>query len=850
MNKKIFFIYWFVSLILESVCAQDANITIYSDSLKAKVSPFLHGIFFEEISHGGEGGLYAELIRNRGFEDFRLPQGCRVDSGWLIPPRTPHYSIQPNTSDWKLPWENTSDYPAWSLLLKGTSKASLALDSRIPLTLATPHSLKITVEKTDPKGRVAIVNDGFWGISVVKGESYRLSFFIRNDKKFNGQILASLESDSGKVLAINSCGPKPGQTWTKVECTLKATDSYSKAKFYLTLQGEGTVWIDFVSLFPAKTFKNRPNGMRTDLADYLAGLKPAFVRWPGGCYVEGINIQSAPNWKNTIGRLEDRPGTYSPWGYWSSDGLGYHEYLQFCEDIGAKALYVFNCGVSCDFRSGTFVPDDSITPFIQNALDAIEYAIGSTNSKWGAVRAKNGHPAKFPLQFVEVGNEQVGERYGKRFTVFYKAIKRKYPQIEIIASMGIAHIHKPTLKAIEKLDIADEHTYKSIYWPMIYHDWYDNYERNDWRMYIGEYACNGGVGKGNMMAALNDATSILMYERNSDLIKMTSYAPLLENINTPHWDVNLIKFDCAKSFGRISYYAIKMMNENKADVNLKTIVELPQKDNGVPLFSGKIGLSTWDTYAEFKDIQVIKEGKVVYASDFLKKNDEWKTEGGKWEVKDSSLAQTIDGAWPMAILNDQSFDTYTLKVKARKTGGPNAFMIPIAISDNKNYLRAHIGAWWNRVSAFEMVSNGTDAMVSQPENLDKPIEINRWYEIEINVGKSEISCYLDGKLLMTYHDPRKFFSLAGKDEKTGEIILKVVNAYNKPYSTKIDVKGTSTIESDGETIVLSTESPDSENSIDEPMKYVPETEKYSGFSSSFTYIFKPYSITMLRMKVK
>lgn len=170
---------------------------------------------------------------------------------------------------------------------------------------------------------------------------------------------------------------------------------------------------------------------------------------------------------------------------------------------------------------------------------------------WGAIRSKNGHPSPFPLHYVEVGNEQVGKRYGERFNTFYKAIKEKYPQIEIIASMGIAHIDKSTLNVIDKLDIADEHTYKSIYWPMIYNDWYDKYERKDWGMYIGEYACNGGVDKGNMMAALNDATSILMYERNSDLIKMTSSAPLLENVNTPNWNVNLIKFDCEKSFGRM-----------------------------------------------------------------------------------------------------------------------------------------------------------------------------------------------------------------------------------------------------------------------------------------------------------
>lgn len=836
----------FLMMIGSGLKAQNAQVIVYTDSLKARISPDLHGIFFEEISHGGEGGLYAEMIQNRGFEDFRLPQGCHLDTGWLVPPRTPHYSVQPNVSDWTMPWSVTSDYPSWSLNVEGKAKAVASLSDEKPLTPATPHSFKIEIK--DARGRISAVNEGFWGINIVKGESYKLSFYIRTNNVFKGSVVASLETDDHTVLASQSFNVEKKETWEKFECTLKAIETSQKAKLYLTFKDKGTVWIDFVSLFPVKTFKNRPNGMRLDLANYLKELKPAFIRWPGGCYVEGINTQSAPNWKNSIGRLEDRPGTYSPWGYWSSDGLGYNEYLQFCEDIGAKALYVFNCGVSCDFRSGVFVPDDSIGPFIQNALDAIEYAIGPTNTKWGALRAKYGHPAPFPLKYVEVGNEQVGKRYGERFNVFYKAIKDKYPQIEVIASMGIAHLNEPTLNAIKDLDIADEHTYKSIYWPMVYNDWYDKYERHNWKIYVGEYACNGGVGKGNMMAALNDAASILMYERNSDLIKMTSYAPLLENVNTPHWDVNLIKFDNGRSFGRISYYVIKMMNENKADVNLKTLVSRTESTTQAPAYAGKIGLSTWDTQVDFKDIEVIKDGKTIYHSDFAAKADEWQLDGGRWLSRDSLLAQTAEGAWPLAILKDKSFDTYTLKLKARKTRGFNAFMIPIAMKGGKNYLRAHIGAWWNRVAAFELVTEGVDAMVSQPVNLERPIELNKWYEIELQVKNGEVECLLDGKHLMSYREPDKFFSLAGKDEKTGEIILKVVNAYGTAMTTTVDFRGKGKVESSGKVITISAEASDKENSLEFPQKYVPVEENFNSFAPVFDYTFKPYSITILRIQ--
>ncbi len=836
-----------IFFIFNSTYAQDTKISIDVKKTGASVSPDLHGIFFEEISHGGEGGLYAELIQNRGFEESRLPQGCVLDSGFIVPPRTPHFSIQPEVSDWKMKWELTSEWPAWSLKVSGKSKAKISLDMAKPLNDATPRSLKVDISAVDPSGKVAVVNEGFWGIKVEQGESYNLVFYARTNK-YKAPVTASLISADGKTLASYTVTGVKGSEWKKYTCTLKATASDSKATFHLTLGGKGTIWFDFVSLFPAKTFKDRPNGMRPDLANYLAELKPAFIRWPGGCFVEGINIESAANWKRTIGPLEERSGTYSPWGYWSNDGIGYHEFMQFCEDIGADAMYVFNCGVSCDFRSGTFLPDDQVPAILADVFNALEYAIGPEDSKWGSVRARNGHPKPFPLKYVEVGNEQVGPRYGERFNIFYKAIKEKYPQLEVMASMGIAHINKPTIKAITKMDIADEHAYKGIYWPMINHDWYDKYERKDWKIYVGEYACNSGVGSGNMMAALNDATFILGMERNSDMITMSSYAPLLENVNDTDWPVNLIRFDNAKSFARISYYAIKMLNENKATTNLKTTVEASDQTSNTPLYSGKIGLSTWDTYAEFKDIQIINHDKVVYTSDFINRKTDWETEGGSWSTAEGALAQTIDGAWPMAVLKDKTFDTYTLKLKARKTGGPNAFMIPIAIQDNKNYLRVHIGAWWNKVAAFEMVTNGTDAMVTQPVNLEKPIETNRWYDIEIKVSNTTIECYLDGKLLMTYREPRKFFSIAGQDEKTGEIIIKVVNATGQPKRTTVLLEGAESVSSTGKAITLSSNSLEDENSFDNPTQFVPKEEKFEGVKSEFEYTFKAWSVTVLRIK--
>jgi alpha-L-arabinofuranosidase len=849
-NTVLLFVLYIIVITLPlELMAQDATLVVHTNQIGAKVSSRLHGIFFEEISHGGEGGLYAELIQNRGFEESNIPPGCTLDSGWLVPPRTPHFATH-KVSDWKMPWEPKSSWPAWSLQTIGNAKAALSLSSKVPLHAATPHALQVDIQAAGMADSVSVVNDGFWGIKVDKGESYNLTMYIRAPT-FKGPVTASLRAEDGRILASYTFSNVRSSSWQKYTCKMTATEGDAKAKFHLTMNSAGTIWFDFVSLFPAKTFKSRLNGMRLDLANYLADLKPAFVRWPGGCFVEGISTESAPEWKRSLGPIEERPGTYSPWGYWCSDGIGYHEFLQFCEDIGADAMYVFNCGVSCEMRSGVFLPDDKIPALIQNILDCIEYAIGPADSKWGAMRAKNGHPKPFPLRYVEVGNEQVGIRYAARFNIFYKAIKEKYPQLEVITSTGIAHVHKPTVDAVTKTDIVDEHAYKAVYWPMIYHDWYDQYPRKDWRLYVGEYACNSGVGSGNMLAALNDAVFIMGMERNADLVAMSSYAPLLENINDTDWPVNLIRFDNAASFARTSYYVIKMMNEHKASSNVETSVTFHQSaSTPVARYSGKIGLSTWDTYAEFTDIQIFDKdnNEVLYRADLVNHKDDWYTEGGKWIVGDSTIAQTADGAWPMAILQRKIPDVYTLRLKARKTGGPNAFMIPIAIKDSNNYIRAHIGAWWNRVSAFEMVTNSADAMVTQPVTLEEPIENNRWYTVELRVSYTSIECYLDGKLLMTYKEPRTFFSIAGTDERTGEIIVKVVNAGKEHVRTVVEVKTDKRLAAIGKTLTLSADDPQAENSLAHPFRYIPVERNFTGFKSNFEYMFKPWSVTILRIR--
>ena len=850
VNKNVFTVAISIAFAALAHSQQSATVIIDAAEQKAKVSPTLHGIFFEEISHAGEGGLYAELIQNRGFEERRLPPGTVLKDGFIVPSRTPHFMMPNNgVSDWKLEWSLKSEWPAWSLSTTGNSKASLSLTQNKPLNNATPNSLQIDIISKTANEKVNLINEGYWGINTIAGNVYNCSFYIRTNEKYKGAVTASLQADDGTALAAYTFTNTNNKNWKKYSCTLKAIKNNPKAKFVLSFEQTGTVWIDFVSLFPAKTFMNRSNGLRKDLAQYIAGLKPAFIRWPGGCFVEGINIENAHNWKNTIGPIEKRPGTYSPWGYWSSDGFGYHEYLQFCEDINATALYVFNVGISCEYRSGTYVPEDSMGSYLQNALDAIEYAIGPVTSKWGKLRAANGHPKPFPLKYVEVGNEQHGPDYAKRYNVFYNAIKTKYPGITIMASMGIGDVNKNTLDSMTKVDMVDEHAYKSVYWSMMNNDHFDKYQRGKWDMYVGEYATNNGVGAGNMNAALSDAVYIMAMERNGDLVKMSSYAPLLVNVNDVDWPVNLINFDASKSFGRISYYVIKMMNENRADVNLATQTTVTRKKTTIPQFSGGIGLATWDTKTAYKDIEIKQNGRIVYKSDFLNNKQEWDLLRGVWKWQDSALAQTEDGQQKLAILKNKQFDTYTLTLKAKKLDSYNAFIIPFALKDSNTFLRAHIGAWWNSHAVFEKVTNGYDvANITQPVKLKQPVETNKWYDIRLEVGMDTVKCFLNDDLVMTYTEPNKIFALAGRDEKNGDIIIKIVNATAGFSDIDFTISGLKHTVSSATLAMLSSIDGNDENSFTMPKQFIPVSKIINLPGNSFHYKFNPFSISVLRIK--
>ncbi len=498
-----------------------ATLSIQLQNTVAKVSPTLYGLMTEEINFSYDGGLYAEMVRNRTLKD------------------------------------NNNEPERWYLVQNGNAQASMSIDKSTGPSEALDRSLKIEVKQADAQSQAGVVNEGYWGYALRPNTTYKGSFYAKTDSASVGPVSVSLISDNtGKPVATASVAGLT-QAWKKYEFTMKTgeMEASSANHLYLTLGHAGTVWIDLVSLFPP-TYHDRVNGNRIDLMEKLADMKPAFLRFPGGNYLEGDQVFERYEWKTTLGPLVDRPTHPSPWRYRSSDGLGLLEFLEWCEDLHMQPVLAVYAGYS--MRQEHINPGPALDPYVQDSLDELEYVTGSTSTKWGAVRAKNGHPEPFRLTYVEIGNEDFFDRSGSyegRYAQFYKAIKQKYPQLQLIATTPVKSV---------KPDLVDDHYYERAtkFFDDTHH--YDKADRNGPKIFVGEWATREGTPTPNFGAALGDAAWMTGMERNSDLIVMAAYAPLLVNVNPGgmQWESDLIGYDAMSSYGSPSYYAQVMFGSH------------------------------------------------------------------------------------------------------------------------------------------------------------------------------------------------------------------------------------------------------------------------------------------------
>ncbi len=566
------------------ISAAQKTITITADKPGISISPTLYGIFFEDINWAADGGIYAEMIQNRSFE--------YIDAfGSQFTPLT-----------------------AWSLILRGGATASMAVATAQPVNEANPRYVEIKIEKAGSGAGIA--NAGFGGIAVTSGETYNASLWMKRAGDQAMPVALSIEKHDGTALG-SAVIDSITSSWACYKTAIKVNASETAARFVVTAGGVGTVAMDMISLFPQKTFKNRQNGLRSDLVQRLIDLKPQFMRFPGGCIVHSNNLATAYRWKTTIGPVERRRWNANRWGYMQSGGLGFFEYFQLCEDIGAAPLPVVPCGVSCHFKSPyQTVPMGELQPWIDDALNLIEYANGPATSTWGAERAAAGHPQPFNLEYIGIGNEEWGPEFKERSTLFVKAIREKYPSVKIVGTAGPSESGADftdlwAYNRTQKTDIVDEHYYQPTSWFLANTRRYDGYARNGPLVFAGEYASRDPVQK-TLSNAVAEAAFMTGLERNGDLVRLSSYAPLFCHVNcngSPAegpWNPDLIYFDHYRSYVTPSYQVQALFANNAGHRIVPTAISGSASGSG-PLYA----VTSLDTLSGDIIIKVVNSGSAA-----------------------------------------------------------------------------------------------------------------------------------------------------------------------------------------------------------------------------------------------
>jgi alpha-L-arabinofuranosidase len=802
MNKKsIYVISLFLAFYASLYTSQaQTKITVDVNKTGHEISPTLFGIFFEDINLSADGGLYPEMVRNRSFEDADIPK------------------------DWEF------------ISVDEKSSASISnanLYAQPPVRPLNPFNRKALLINVD--GSFKLKNSGYWGMNMVQGESYTLKLAARAIEGFSSPLkIRILDSKGNEICSGDIKGLTEG--WEYYTVNMNITKGDGKASLEISGDGHGKLFLDMVSLLPDKTWKN--HGMRTDLAEAIDAIQPGFFRFPGGCWVEGDDMEHMNQWKKTIGNIDTRTPLFNFWGYTATHGLGYHEYLQLAEDLGAEPLYCINVGMS----HREVVPLDQMGQWIQDALDAIEYANGPETSVWGSIRAKNGHPKPFNLKYIEIGNENGSAPYNERWPLFVKAILAKYPYMKLIANEWAGgHPNDPTP------EIIDEHYYNNPDWFIGNSNKYDSYDRNGSKIFIGEYAVTSGTGNGNLRGAIGEAAWMTGMERNSDIVVMGAYAPLFCNANHKAWPVNLINFDSYRWFGLPSYYVQQMFSNNQG-TNL-----LPFSVENNPLLettgkTGCIGFGTWMNSAEFKDVVVTAPNeKVLYKPDFSKFDATLRQTGkGEWSAKDGVLKQSAMAPGVTLFMGDTTWTDYTLSLKARMISGENGFQIYFHNRNNDERNRWELGGWSNTITHLEMGMATVE--------MKREVKMGQWYDLKIEINGNIVKAYLDGKLVQEISEEtvsvKSLVMSAVTDTKSGDVILKIVNASTKTIKTQIILKEAKNLTGTGTATVLTSASPLDENTLEEPKKVYPKTEDVKLNGTSCKRTFPGNSLTVIRLGTK
>lgn len=805
----------------------DDKILIAVDTTEKKQSMGdMFGIFFEDLNHAADGGLYAEMIRNRAFEFDRIDNaGYNHLTAWQV---TGLEEIDDESSEKKV--------DEYDEIVHDRTYGTFKIDTDVPVSDKNPHYLTVNLTSAENTSAVSVINEGYnTGLYLEQGKNYRFSIFGRSygyEKKLRVSLTDGDDELAAETIEVS------GDGWKKYKCVFTPSATTIKGRLRLQFLTEGRVSIDHVSLFPEDTFMKRENGLRDDIAQMLKELKPRFMRFPGGCLVHDGSLNandrdSMYRWKNTLGDVTCRPARRSNWGYNQTLGLGYYEYFCFSEEIGAKPLPVLPGGYNPHRQQA--VPLNEIDEWVKEALDLIEFANGSVNTKWGRIRAELGHEKPFNLEYIAIGNEEVGAQFFERYPYFHRAIKEKYPDIRIISTSGPfaagGEFERGWKSAIEnKADLVDEHYYMAPEWFIAHMDRYSGYSENNPKVFLGEYATWGNT----YYNALVEAAYMTRLQENAHAVGLACYAPLLCNADYVNWKPDMIWFNNHQVYGTANYYVQKMFMHHQGDYLLDTKLENIKAPRIVSEtdFSGAIGL------------EAVGGGTVTY-SDINVKNDET---GEVYHFGDKTLTKE-DNRYRLMSINGSR---YTVTLRAKQDEGKRGFWINFGEKDEKNRYYWELGGWQNLDAALCRTIDGRGSCLTQSTF---SVDTEHTYELKIQVsGAGVINAYIDGKLFQTVKSlpvaVEELYVTSAVEDVTGDIIVKAVNLQDEEKEGRIVLAG---LEDKAYTILIEDMKDfalDSENSFDNPCGVCSKTREITAASNTFEYIFPKQSVTVLRVRVR
>ncbi len=829
------------------------------------ISENLFGIFLEDINHAVDGGLYAEQVFNRSFEygDYATMGGKQ---GWDSDKST------------EVEWD----------VIDGTADGSL-------LNAQNPHYARVTNASSDSEAH-GIRNQGYYkNLYVEEKTNYTFSVYARGVDGYTGPIYISVETPGNTVYATGEIKSVTGD-WQKYEVTLTPESTASSGLRLVLRIDKGTVDLDMVSLISDDVYEGKVNGkygIRRDLGEALEALHPHFFRFPGGCVIEGHTLECAYDWKDSIGRgleftvngektvgdVATRPICVNTWAdhenkqedaYYMTYGLGFYEYMLFCEDLGCEPIPVLNCGYSCQGRNPA--GPESGTPefqrYVDDALDFIEFCRGGADTEWGSIRIAMGHPEPFSLTYLGIGNEQFGNEYNKRYAKFREALiaaekedPEMYGGIKLIMANGLTSGSRDGWDAVERYgkDLAaalDEHYYNPPEWFLINELRYDYYDRSNPKVFIGEYASKSNIAK----SAIAEAAYLTSVERNGDVVELATYAPLFAYDKHTQWAPNLIWYNAKHVWYSTNYYVQMIYSNNQSSRIIPSTLDGSGFTKGGRL-KGCIGLGTWVTSAQFDDLVVTDNatGEVLLEDDFSGNNlKDYTVVGGNFTVKDGVLVQSNTNYPKNADTGDviyiggKNWSNYTFTFKAKKTGGGEGFIIPFAVKGTNDFWHWNIGGWGNTVSAVERAfpdGNGVYKTGQVAGTVtDFKVENGKEYEIKIVVDGYNVKGYIDGELKFDIDSAmdRGVYSVIGEDEN--DIIVKLVNTTSRKTPVRVDLSAVSSYEGEAKTQFIKFHSETADN-VENKSDVVLE-EGTLDVKSVFEYELDLYSMIVIRIPKK